>query len=544
MKLLELLRKESSLSLGTLLGVAAVAGLSNALVLAVINVGAAQASHHNPTLLVPILFLVAVTVYSFGVRYFMATSIAQVELVLDKLRVRLADKVRRFDLEPLEHIGKTVIYAAITNETGAISQSAQAVVVGFQAGVLVFFTAIYVAMLSRIAFALTAVTTLLIAITFIRRSKELNREQHDTMRRENDLFDLLTHLLEGFKEVRLNRKRSDALFRHFVEISDSATRMKIRTMAQVSRSFTQSQVSFYLLMGVIVFIVPRFSMTYADEIVKIAAAVLFVTGPLAGLIGMVPAIAISNAAVENIERLEETLDRSLGVRANHVARVRPLLHFREISLERVVFSYEDESGATFTVGPIDFKIVPGETVFIAGGNGSGKSTFLKLFTGLYFPQEGVVRLDGVVVDADSYDRYRSLFSTVFTDFHLFDRLYGLYDVPDEEVERRLDQIEMRGKTHVIDSAFDTLDLSGGQRKRLALLISMLEDRAIYVFDEMAADQDPPFRRKFYKEIVPLLKKSGKTIVAVTHDDKYFEDADRLLKMDEGKIDRYELAMTS
>ena len=541
MKLLELLRKESTLSLRWLLTVAAVAGLSNAMVLAVINVGAEQASARKPTLLVPILFLVAVAVYSAGLRYFMATSISQVETVLDRMRIRLADKVRRFDLGPLEHIGKTVVYAAITKETSAISQTAQAVVVGFQAGVLIFFTAIYVAVLSKIAFVLTAITATVIGVTFIRRSKELNLEQHATLRRENELFELLTHLLEGFKEVRLNRQRSDALYGHFVEISDSAMRMKVRTMAQICRSFIQSQVSFYLLMGVIVFVVPRFSTTFSGEIVKIAAAVLFVTGPLAGVIGMVPAIAISNASVENIERLEETLDRSLSVRAKQLARVRPLQHFREISLERVVFSYEDETGAVFTVGPIDFTVRPGEIVFIAGGNGSGKSTFLKLFTGLYFPQEGVVRLDGTVVDADSYDRYRSLFSTVFTDFHLFDRLYGMYDLSDEEVERRLDLIEMRGKTHVVDSVFETLELSSGQRKRLALLISMLEDRAIYVFDEMAADQDPPFRRKFYKEILPLLRQSGKAVVAVTHDDKYFEDGDRLLKMEEGKMVRYELA---
>jgi putative ATP-binding cassette transporter len=364
------------------------------------------------------------------------------------------------------------------------------------------------------------------------------------MRRENELFELLTHLLEGFKEVRLNRARSDSLFMHFVRISDSAMRMKIRTMAEICRSFILSQVSFYLLMGVIVFIVPRFSMTFSDEIVKVAAAVLFLTGPLSGLISMVPALAMSNAAVENIERLDTILEQSLSARAKRLTRVRPLQTFHEISLERVVFRYEDAAGSAFTVGPIDFTVRPGEIVFIAGGNGSGKSTFLKLFTGLYFPQEGVIRLDGTVIDADSYDRYRSLFSTVFTDFHLFDRLYGLYDVSEEEVERRLDLIEMRGKTHVVDSAFDTLELSGGQRKRLALLISMLEDRAIYIFDEMAADQDPPFRRKFYKEILPLLRQSGKTVVAVTHDDKYFADADRLLKMDEGKIVHYELALTS
>jgi putative ATP-binding cassette transporter len=200
-----------------------------------------------------------------------------------------------------------------------------------------------------------------------------------------------------------------------------------------------------------------------------------------------------------------------------------------------VFHYEDRTGSTFTVGPIDLKIHPREIVFIAGGNGSGKSTLLKLLTALYFPQQGVIRLDGKPLTPRTYDSYRSLFSTVFTDFHLFDRLYGLYDVPVEEIDRQLELIELTGKTRVVDSAFDTLDLSGGQRKRLALLISLVEDRPICIFDEVAADQDPGFRRKFYTEIVPMLKSAGKTVIVVTHDDKYFGDADRLLKMDEGRL---------
>src|SRR5205814_10593786 len=120
-------------------------------------------------------------------------------------------------------------------------------------------------------------------------------------------------------------------------------------------------------------------------------------------------------------------------------------------------------------------------------------------------------------------------------YHLFDRLYGLLDVPQEEVEHALAFVELTGKTRVIDSIFETLELSGGQRKRLALLVSLLEDRPICMFDEMAADQDPAFRRKFYKEILPLLREQGRTVIAVTHDDKYFGDADRLLKMDEGRF---------
>jgi putative ATP-binding cassette transporter len=540
MKLLELLRRETNLPVHRLVAIAAVSGLSNALVLATINAGAAMAAQRQHSLAIALCFVAFVAIYSIGLRYFMRTTMRELETLLDRIRLRIADKVRHCDLGPLEQIGTTVIYAGITKETTAISQAALGVIVGLQSGVLIAFTAIYVAVLSPLAFVLTAITTYLIARIFLRRNEQLNREQHETLTRENELFDLLTHLLDGFKEVRLNRKRSDDLFQHFVRISNSARRLKTRTMAAVSRSFVLSQVSFYLLLGIIVFVVPRFSATYSQDIVKIATAVLFLTGPLAGLISIVPSIAASNAAVENLGRLETILDESLSARSRHATALPPLQTFREISLDHVMFHYEDAAGATFSIGPIDFEIHPGETVFIAGGNGAGKSTFLKLFTALYFPQQGVIRLDDKIVGPDTYEAYRSLFSTVFTDFHLFDRLYGLYDVPAAEVNRQLELIEMEGKTRVIDSAFDTLDLSTGQRKRLALLISILEDRAIYIFDEMAADQDPAFRRKFYKEILPLLKQNGKTIVAVTHDDKYFGDADRLLRMDEGRLVPYEL----
>ncbi|HEX8619804.1 MAG TPA: ATP-binding cassette domain-containing protein, partial [Thermoanaerobaculia bacterium] len=150
-------------------------------------------------------------------------------------------------------------------------------------------------------------------------------------------------------------------------------------------------------------------------------------------------------------------------------------------------------------------------------------------------QQGIIRVDGRTLTPEMYESYRGLFAAVFSDYHLFHRLYGLLDAADDEIQRRLELIEMQEKTRVADSRFETLDLSGGQRKRIALLVSLLEDRPICIFDEMAADQDPGFRRKFYQEILPLLKQEGKTIVAVTHDDRYFGDADRLLKMDEGRI---------
>jgi putative ATP-binding cassette transporter len=192
----------------------------------------------------------------------------------------------------------------------------------------------------------------------------------------------------------------------------------------------------------------------------------------------------------------------------------------------------------FEVGPIDFTLRAGEIVFITGGNGSGKSTFLKLLVGLYQPSAGELRLNEAQVLASTRDEYRRLFTAVFSDYHLFHRLYGVNNPDLTEIDRLLGQFGLIGKTRLIDGEFSTIDLSAGQRKRLALVVGLLEKRPILVLDEWTADQDPEFRRKFYQELLPELSKGGRTIVAVTHDERYLSELAlpvRTLRMEEGRF---------
>jgi putative ATP-binding cassette transporter len=156
-------------------------------------------------------------------------------------------------------------------------------------------------------------------------------------------------------------------------------------------------------------------------------------------------------------------------------------------------------------------------------------------TGLYQPSEGNVSVDGKVIGGSDYQRYREMFGVVFSDFYLFRRLYGLQEPDPDLVEELLTMLQIREKTRLKDGAFTTLNLSSGQRKRLAYAVSRLSDRQVYVFDEFAADQDPGFRRYFYSELLPELKRQGKTVVAVTHDERWFEAGDRLVKLDYGTI---------
>jgi putative ATP-binding cassette transporter len=219
-------------------------------------------------------------------------------------------------------------------------------------------------------------------------------------------------------------------------------------------------------------------------------------------------------------QLENALRATVSSRPREIPIVK---RFDKIEMRKIGFRYVDRfSEAAFKIGPIDFTLQPGELVFITGGNGSGKSTFLRVLSGLYPPDSGEIILDGKHIDDSSRDEYRALMSAIFFDYHLFRRLYGVLDE----------------KTSLTDGEFRTLELSGGQRRRLALIVSLLEKRPILLLDEWTAEQDPEFRRKFYDELLPDLMKAGATVVVITHDDRYLDELNltaRRIRMDEGRI---------
>jgi putative ATP-binding cassette transporter len=538
MGLLQLIDRESPISVRKLAGMAILSGFANALVLAVIN-AAASSGNSTSEFRYIILFALTVAIYMRAQSYLMVRSAVVVETVLYSIRLRFIDLVRRADALPLERIGTSVIYSSISKELVSISQATGEIVAGVQSSLMVFFAIGYLSVLSWTAFLITVSVAVIGLSIHVRKARERQADVHEAVRRENRFLDLFTQFLSGFNEAKINRRVGDALAENLRQAGESLREIKTRVSRQFSSHFIFSQVAFYFMIACVVFLLPRFNESNPVLLTKTTATLLFIIGPLTTVISSIPVFAVANVAVSNVESLENSL--ASAMEREPVKGPPPTLHaFRSIRIAGVVFDYTDAKGeTTFQVGPIDLEIPAGETLFIVGGNGSGKSTFLRLLTALYYPRRGTILLDGVPITAANVQDYRNLFSVIFTDYHLFDRIYG-QEVPDSaEVFALLEQFELQDKVSLEGIRWSTTSLSTGQRKRLALIVSLLQRKPIMVFDEWAADQDPVFRKYFYEVLLPQMKAQGKTIIAATHDDRYFDVADRVLRMDFGQIEPWD-----
>jgi len=290
---------------------------------------------------------------------------------------------------------------------------------------------------------------------------------------------------------------------------------------------------FFIVIGIILAL--QGSMNFGSEVLSgFVLVLLYVKGPLTQLISTLPLLGQTQIA---IKRLAELSLRFSNPEANLLvptSKKHPSQGAGSIELKGVTYTYSDVSGSTvFCLGPVDLCIKTGEMLFLVGENGSGKTTLIKLLLGLYEPQEGIILLDGAPVVAGNRDDYRQLFSTVFSDYYLFEDFVIGKDFA-AEASVYLERLELTHKVSMKDGKFSTTDLSTGQRKRLALVHAYLDLRPVIIFDEWAADQDPAFRRVFYTEILPELKRDGKTLIVISHDDRYFHVADRVVHMANGR----------
>lgn len=534
--LYRLLLRDTDLFTPHFVRLAVLSGLANAAVLAIVNMAVQTSSEGvSSQLRSLLLFGVTIAIYGYSQKRLMVDTCERVEELIGSLRRRLMEAVRNSELFQIERIGKAEIFGNLSRETQVLSQAMPNIIVSVQASILLIASMIYLFFLSKLAFILLATFTTVGAAFHLGRAKQASKHILEAARNDDTLIEGFSDVINGFREVKLNQIKSDQLGEMVTLVSRRSASSRILVHTLNAHDFVLSQLTFFALTGLMVFVVPTFAEVDTKTITMTTTATLFMLGPVGALVGSFPVFNNANAAARQICELEEKL--LAGSTARKVIGPLDLFaDFSEIGLEAQSFSYLATDGEQpFSVGPNSLTIRRGDCIFITGGNGSGKTTFVNLLLTLIPSTNGKIIVDGVGVNDSNVTAYRNLFSAIFSDNHLFKTLYGTAPFDKNEAAELLEEMDILDKVQVVENRFTTTELSGGQRKRLAMVAARLERKPILVLDEWAADQDPAFRTKFYRQIIPTLRTQGYTIIAITHDERFFDVADARYHMEDGKL---------
>jgi putative ATP-binding cassette transporter len=456
--------------------------------------------------------------------------------VLAGLCQDLSRRLLAVPMPRLETIGMPRLLVTLTEDVAVITWAVQGLP-GLAINLAILGgCAVYLACLSWPIFLGVSGSVTFGTASFLLLLRPARRLWQQSWQHRERLVGHLRSVIDGMKELKLSASRREAFLSG--SIGDTLEAIRQTSLSAAMRQMiasSWSQAVFFVLLGTLLFGMPSLRTGHAEALTGYLLVVIYMVGPLWNVIDTWPTIVRGSIAVERVKEITDVVGRRTISAATLPVSDRD--QWERLELKSVVFTYPGEDSAeAFRLGPLDFTLLPGEIVFVAGGNGSGKSTFAKVLTGLYPPEAGEIRLDGRVITDAERERYQEHFSAVFSDFHLFDQLLGLAGPAlDVRARAHLTQLGLEGKVHVNNGVLSTINLSSGQRRRLALLTALLEDRPIYVLDEWAADQDPHYRDIFYSGLLPELRRRGKAVVVISHDDRYYGFGDRTVRLGYGQV---------
>lgn len=463
------------------------------------------------------------------------------KILFEQLRLRATSELRRFvsdrvmdaPIRLLEQVGAAKVQSALADNVTDVARFFVSVPNILTNGVIVLGCLVYLAMLSSDVFLAAVGVIFLGSLGYLLAQRKAARHLESASREQDRLFGYFRSLTDGAKELRQNRQKRDRFATEVLSTSIEAVRHhRMRGMAIFEAAAGWGNFLVYAFIGLVLFVLVGDVPDRARVMTGFALVFVYMVTPLQSLLDWLPEANLARVASARINEVTQSM-----ASVEKAARADGPSAFTAVELKGVKHRYyHEQSGDFFELGPIDLRFQPGEVTFLVGGNGSGKTTLAKLIVGLYPQESGELMLDGMPIDDTSRDRYRQNFSAVFSDFHLFDKLLetGRADI-DEEGNRLVTKLHLQHKVQVQQGAFTTRELSLGQRKRLALIAAYLEDRPFLVFDEWAADQDPVFKQFFYTELLPELRALGKTVLVISHDDRYFHVGDRIVRLESGQV---------
>lgn len=468
------------------------------------------------------LFVAALIVFSQYMALKLTTEV--VDHTLERLQRELAALFRRADLKAVETIGTARIYGIMSRTTTVLSEAGPPVINGLITTGILFCLGAYVFYLSPTAFVVMVLLAGGTVYLFRYHMEPAEIEQQHARDAEKRHFDLFVQLLDGFKEIKLNWKRGDDLQHGFMEAAGAESRLRKRTAAtRETRAYSVGYAGFYLLLATVVFGLPQY-FSSQESATKITYVTIFLLVTVNALMRALPMLNRANAALAELDALEDQL-AAFG--SDEKLRNQHWPHsFSGIRLHGV--THGDHYGVS---GPFDLDLQPGQLTLITGPNCSGKTTLLRLLTGLYAPEGGTIEWDGKTVAQDALPGYRGLFAAVFDDCHLFDRIYGLGTAATEQLPallQRLGLSEQQAARPLSELAFS----STAMRRRVALALALLDERPILVLDDILSGQDHDFRLHFTDVLVPELKAGGVCVVVTAPDAGTLgKAADHVIRLD-------------
>jgi len=512
-----------------------ISGVSYTLLIATINSTLNNAGKPRATL---VLTFAALCLAVASLRFVSgAVLVHLMKKVMMSLRLDLSRKILNAPLRLLEQHGSHRLFAVLTGDVPSIANAYVFLPLLCMNFAILLGCLIYMCWLSP-RLLLTALGFMVVGVIShqlpVRKAQQYFSRSREAF---NFVYKHLRGLTDGVKELKMHRRRRQAFYSELLEPHIRAQQQNYATGDIIwVAAGSWGQILFFIFIGLVLFAAPALNQVNTMVLTGYTLTAMYMMGPLEFVLNFLPQLTRANVAMKAIDTLTSSLDEQLVMETVTDSEAKPSWNLLELSGIQHTYRRENEE-AEFTLGPVDLSIRPGELVFITGGNGSGKTTLAKLLVGLYSPQQGEIRLDGQTITDENRDDYRQLFSVVFSDFYLFETLLGLSDFNiDTKAQEYLAKLQLDRCVEIKDRALSTLELSQGQRKRLALLTAYLEDRPIYVFDEWAADQDPQFKEIFYFELLGRLKAAGKTAIVISHDDRYYRVADRVIKLNYGLVD--------
>lgn len=488
--------------------------------------------------LIYILYYFALAlVFYISSRKIVQTKLINISLsIVYELRMKLINKIFLSSFQKFEKIDNGRVIATLNQDTATISSSVNILISLLSNTITIIGVFVYLGTISFTAMILILSVIFCVAFLYAivsKRAEVLFEQARDTA---NVFSGLIDGLLYGFKELSLSGIKKKE---YTSEVEASCSELKVKSSLAAIKfinAFLVGETMLIMVLGTISFAIPLlFPEIPKFKLLAFIMIVLYLIGPINAVLGAIPGIIQIKVSWKRINTFIEEVEPDLKLADILTGKIKKL-EVKEISMKDLTFEYkneDDDEDHSFKVGPVNLNINSGEILFIIGGNGSGKSTLANLLTGLFAADEGAIKINGKKIHNNELG---GLYSTVFCNHHIFKKLYGIdTDNKKEELESLLKLLRLEEKVSVDNGSFSTIDLSNGQRKRLSLMKCFLEDSQIYLFDEWAADQDPEYKKIFYRELLPEMKKQGKIVIAITHDDNYFDVADRIIKMNNGEI---------